>query len=62
MPTIKISLDDKSFRQLADVALEQRRAIPLQAEVLVLQALGRWPVPDYPRPEGANQPTPEDAP
>jgi hypothetical protein len=50
MPTIKIALDAESFRRLADVAIEQRRAIPLQAEILVLQALGRWPVSDHPSP------------
>jgi hypothetical protein len=48
MPTIKIALDAESFRRLADVAIEQRRAIPLQAEILVLQ--GRWPVSDHPSP------------
>jgi hypothetical protein len=48
VPTIKISLDAKSFRRLADVAFEQRRAIPMQAEVLVLQALGNCPVLDSP--------------
>jgi hypothetical protein len=59
MPTIKISLDMESFRRLADVAIEQRRAIPLQAEVLVLQALGRWPAPDAPSPRESRQPTAE---
>jgi hypothetical protein len=59
MPTIKISLDSESFRQLARVAIERRRAIPLQAEVLVLQALGRWPVPDYLIPTDTIQPTTE---
>jgi hypothetical protein len=50
MPMIKIALDDESFRRLADVAIELRRAIALQAEVLVLMSLGRWPVRHDPHP------------
>jgi hypothetical protein len=59
MPTIKISLDTESFRALADVAIEQRRAVPLQAEVLALQALGRWPVPEAHLAGNASQPVRE---
>jgi hypothetical protein len=62
MPTIKITLDEESFRRLADMAIEQRRAIPMQAEVLVLQALGCWPVPDCPSSMDRRQPAAEVAP
>jgi hypothetical protein len=54
MPTIRISLDCRSFRRLAEVAIEHRRAIPLQAEVLVLQALGCWLASDQPGLEAAS--------
>jgi hypothetical protein len=52
MPVIKISLDAKSFKRLAEVAGGERRPIPLQAEVMVLQALGCWPVSTADRPAG----------
>jgi hypothetical protein len=45
MPVVKIMLDPESFKTLTAVAFEERRPIPWQAEVLLLQALGRWPVP-----------------
>jgi hypothetical protein len=39
VPTIKIDLDPDSFRRLAALAVEKRRPIPWQAEVLLIQAL-----------------------
>jgi hypothetical protein len=45
MPTIRIELDSDSFIRLAAIAVEARRAIPAQVEVLVLQAIGVWPHP-----------------
>jgi hypothetical protein len=43
MPTIQIDLDTKTFNRLAQIAVEERRPIPWQAEVLLLTAIGRWP-------------------
>jgi hypothetical protein len=48
MPILKLELDSDSFKCLAEIAINERRPIPLQAEVLLLKAIGRWPVPDYP--------------
>ena len=39
MPTIKIDLDLDSFRRLTELAVEERRPIPWQAEMLLLRAL-----------------------
>ena len=39
MPTIKIDLDLDSFRRLTAIAVEERRPIPWQAEVLLLRVL-----------------------
>lgn len=39
MPTIKIDLDTASFRRLTELAVEERRPIPWQAEVLLIRAL-----------------------
>ena len=39
MPTIRIELDRKSFRRLAEMAVEERRPIPWQAEKILLCAL-----------------------
>jgi hypothetical protein len=46
MPVLKLEIDVESFNRLAEMAVHERRPISLQAEVLLLQALGRWPVPD----------------
>ena len=48
MPFLKLEIDIDSFNRLAEIAINERRPIPLQAEVLLLKAIGRWPVPDYP--------------
>ena len=40
MPIIRLDLDADTFGRLADIALEERRPIPWQAEVLLLRALG----------------------
>jgi hypothetical protein len=45
MPTIKLELDTESFNKLMEIAVEERRPIRWQVEVLVLKALGRWPLP-----------------
>lgn len=39
MPTIKIDLDPDSFRRLTAIAVEERRPIPWQAEVILIRAL-----------------------
>ena len=39
MPTIKVDLDPDSFRRLTALAVEERRPIPWQAEVLLMRAL-----------------------
>ena len=39
MPTIKIDLDPDNFRRLAKLAVEERRPIPWQAEILLLRVL-----------------------
>jgi hypothetical protein len=50
MPVIKLEIDVDSFKRLTEIAVNERRPIPLQAEVLLLKAIGRWPVPDSPTP------------
>jgi hypothetical protein len=45
MPTIYIELDIASFKKLAGIAVQERRPIPWQAEVLLLKVLGGWPMP-----------------
>jgi hypothetical protein len=39
MPTLKIDIDPDSFRRLTELAVEERRPIPWQAEVLLIRAL-----------------------
>ena len=39
MPTIRVELDTESFRRLTELAVEERRPIPWQAEMLLLRAL-----------------------
>jgi hypothetical protein len=46
MPLLKVHLDPISLKQLTDIAVSERRPIALQAEVLLLKALDRWPVPE----------------
>ena len=41
MPTIKLDIDPESFRHLTDLAIEARRPIPWQAEVLLIRVLAR---------------------
>jgi hypothetical protein len=48
MPVLKLEIDINSLKRLSEIAINERRPIPLQAEVLLLKAIGRWPVPDYP--------------
>lgn len=40
MAYIKLDLDNETFTRLMDVALQERRPIPWQAEVLLRRALG----------------------
>ena len=39
---IQITLDEPTGKKLVDLAVTERRAIPLQAEVLIMHALGTW--------------------
>ena len=39
MPTIKVDIDPDSFRHLSELAVEERRPIPWQAEVLLIRAI-----------------------
>ena len=39
MPTIKVAIDPKSFRHLSELAVEARRPIPWQAEVMLIRAI-----------------------
>ena len=58
MPTLKLDIDIESLKCLSEIAVNERRPIHLQAEVMLLKAIGRWPVPAYPCLEGAtNNPT-----
>jgi hypothetical protein len=43
MPTLKVELTQDTFDRLAAIAFRQRRPVPLQIEVLVMQAVGLWP-------------------
>jgi hypothetical protein len=43
MLSLHLELDSDSFIRLAAIAVEERRPIPWQAEVLLLQAIGVWP-------------------
>lgn len=43
---IHITLDETTGKKLVDLAVTERRAIPLQAEVLIMHALGTW-TPDH---------------
>jgi hypothetical protein len=55
---LKVDLDPESLRRLTEIAVAARRPVSLQAEVLLLQALGRWPVPDDPiRTDSRHTPT-----
>jgi hypothetical protein len=51
MPTLKLEIDEGSLIRLAELAVDERRPLNLMAEVLLLQALGRWPVPRSTEPE-----------
>ena len=48
MPIIRLDLDAEAFGRLADSAVEERRPIPWQAEVLLLRALGLPAPAPYP--------------
>ena len=39
---INVLLDEPTSKKLVDLAVQERRAAILQAEVLIMQALGTW--------------------
>jgi hypothetical protein len=39
MPIIRVELDTESFRCLTELAVQERRPIPWQAEVILIRAL-----------------------
>ena len=43
MPTLKVDLTQDTFDRLAARAFQERRPIPLQIEVFLMQAVGLWP-------------------
>jgi hypothetical protein len=46
MPRLRLDLDRETFEALADQAFAERRPVPLQAEVILRQALGlKFPYP-----------------
>jgi hypothetical protein len=53
MPTLKLEIYTESLKRLTEIAGIERRPIQLQAEVLLLKSLGRWPIADHPSPGGA---------
>ena len=59
MALLRIDLDPESLERLTEIAVGERRPVSLQAEVLLLKAIGRWPVPDVPHPTGVRHPTAE---
>jgi hypothetical protein len=40
MPIIRLDLDAETFKRLAEIAVDERRPIPWQAEVLLQRAMG----------------------
>lgn len=50
MALVRVDLDTETYQRLMDVALSERRPVPLQAEVVLRRALG-LPFP-YARPSG----------
>lgn len=44
MPQLDIELTTEAFIRLTEIAIRERRPNPLQAEVLILQGVGLWPV------------------
>jgi hypothetical protein len=48
MPRLRLDLDRETFDALADKAFSERRPVPLQAEVILRQALGL----EFPYPNG----------
>ena len=60
MARVLIDFDRETFNRLLDVAHSERRSVPMQAEVIVRQALGLpfpYPVPTQPPPPcGRNVP------
>jgi hypothetical protein len=42
MPTLKLDITHNTLARLQDLACQERRYVPQQAEVLLLKALGLW--------------------
>jgi hypothetical protein len=45
---LRLDIDDESFERLIAIAIAERRPLGWQAEVLLLQAIGQWPVSSPP--------------
>jgi hypothetical protein len=43
MPFIRVELDPETFNRLAEIAIDQRRPIAWQGEVMLIQAIATWP-------------------
>jgi len=57
MALLQLDLNAESLQRLTEIAVAERRPIVLQAEMLLLQALGRWPVcPADPRAGARDEP------
>jgi len=39
VPTIKVEIDPDSYRHLSEIAVEERRPIPWEAEILLIKAI-----------------------
>jgi|FaiFalDrversion2_1042247.scaffolds.fasta_scaffold01845_2 hypothetical protein len=40
---LKVELNEEAVRRLIELAARERRTVPLQAEVIILERLGLWP-------------------
>ena len=52
---IRIDLSEEATKRLIRLAAKERRSVPLQAEVILLEPLGLWP-PEEDREEEARRP------
>jgi hypothetical protein len=58
MPTLKLHLNKDTLERLQDLACKERRYVPQQAEVLLMQGLGLWPEPGAAEEEGLDDSQP----
>jgi hypothetical protein len=56
MAVVKVDLDRESLKRLAEIAVSERRPIPLQAEVLLMRAIAGWYMPQPPGEQPAGEP------